>query len=238
MSVTTALDIITAALKKANVLGVGQTASAEDSIDALDLLNLLLEQWSLESLLVYHRTDVFLTSTGAQSYTVGPGGQFACPRPERIESAFARQFGVNLPADYPLQVIQTQEQYNQIFLKTLPSFPSYCFYDGAYPLGNLFVWPVISNQFEIHISVLDQLQQFNDLSDSVSLPIGYKYALIYNLAAELYSSYGLPGDPKVEQLAAASKLKIKRLNDRTPSLTMPGALQSPTQYNIYGDVVR
>ena len=39
---TTPSDLITLALKTANVLGVGQTASAEDMNDAFNLLNMMM----------------------------------------------------------------------------------------------------------------------------------------------------------------------------------------------------
>ena len=61
----TAGSIINLALKMAGVLGVGQTASAEDSNDALTLLNQMLAQWQRQRWLVYSLDDVSFTATGA-----------------------------------------------------------------------------------------------------------------------------------------------------------------------------
>lgn len=44
-SLPNASSIINLALKMAGVLGIGQTASAEDSNDALTLMNAMLAQW-------------------------------------------------------------------------------------------------------------------------------------------------------------------------------------------------
>lgn len=90
---TTPLDIINLALKDAGVLGVGQTALAEDVNDALQRLNWMISQWAKQRWLVYHLIDLPLISTGAQSYSIGPGGDFeTSTRPDKIESAFMRQY--------------------------------------------------------------------------------------------------------------------------------------------------
>ncbi|MGX5874499.1 lysozyme, partial [Burkholderia gladioli] len=72
--VTTAVDLITLALKDIGALGVGQPISPEDTMDALATLNMMLGQWQGERLSVYHLVDTAIQSTGAQSYTVGMGG--------------------------------------------------------------------------------------------------------------------------------------------------------------------
>lgn len=235
---STANDLIALALKAANVLGVGQPASAEDSTDCLRYLNQMLAQWSRKKLLVYKRTDVSLASTGASSYSIGPGQQFNTARPARIESAFARQTGVPLPADYPLHVIQAQEEYNRVFIKTLSAFPAYVFYDGNYPTGTVYFWPVPSTAFELHLSVLQPLASIANLADTVNLPPEYEEAIIYNLAQRLYVHYGLPPNPMTARLASAALKTIKEINDRTPSIVLSADVAGGTRYNIYGDTVR
>jgi hypothetical protein len=54
---------------------------------------------------------------------------------------------------YPLRRITSWENYAQIALKELNTWPSYFFYDGAFPYGNVYVWPIPSNQYEIHLVV-------------------------------------------------------------------------------------
>lgn len=74
-SATTAGDICTAALQECGAIGTGQTASSEDSNKALARLNWMLEQWARKRWMIWHLLDLSITSTGAESYTVGPGGQ-------------------------------------------------------------------------------------------------------------------------------------------------------------------
>lgn len=76
---STAQDIITGALRNINVLAAGETPSPSDSSDALQVLNDLLESWSIDHLNVYSVVENILTFTpGQYQYTIGNpvGGTF------------------------------------------------------------------------------------------------------------------------------------------------------------------
>lgn len=230
-------DIIQLALKTANVLGVGQTASAEDTTDAFNALNMMMAQLQRRRYMVYQLVSASLQATGQEVYTVGPGGDFDIPRPAKIESAFFRQLsGGPLPVDYPFSILRSREDYNRISIKNLNAFPQYLFYDGGYPLGNLYPWPIPNNQYEIFITVMQQLQQFETIADEITLPPEYKAALWWNLTLELYPMYGLPVNEVVAKKAEASLRIIEQANTQIPRLSMPTALNNrPGTYNIYGD---
>lgn len=81
MAATTqsALDIIVGALRNINALEAGETPSAQDANDALQVLNDMLESWSIDKCLVFAQTENFLNFTAGQyQYTIGnaPGGTF------------------------------------------------------------------------------------------------------------------------------------------------------------------
>jgi hypothetical protein len=235
---TTPGDIITLALKTANVVGVGQTPEPEDMNDAFNLLNMLLAQLQRRRYFIYGLTTTSFQGNNSVSYTVGPGGNFNIPRPAKIESAFFRQNNTtSYPVDYPLEILRSQEDYNRISLKTLNAFPRYCFYDQAYPTGNLFVWPVPNNTYTVFISTITQIQQFNTPADIIQLPPEYSAALMWNLVQELYPFYGLPPNPLVVGKAEASLRIIEEANVQIPQLSMPPALKNNrgSTYNIYGD---
>lgn len=239
MAVSTPADIIALALKHSGVIGAGQTAGAEDTNDAFDLLNMMLSQWSRKRWLVYHLIDVFTTSTGALNYTIGPGEDFDTPRPDRIESAFARQL---IPSgqqrvDYPLQILQSREDYNQIALKSMGTWPSLLFYDSAYPVGLVYVWPLpAASQFELHLSLKQTLSAFTSLAQTVNLPPEYVPTLFYNLAARLRPAYQMPPDPTVTALALDSLNVLREANAQIPSMRMPNALVGRGRaYNVYSD---
>lgn len=236
---TTPLDIISQALKKAGVLGVGQTPLAEDTNDAYSDLQDMLGQWQRKRWLVYHLVDYSVTGTGALYYTVGPSQDFnISPRPDRIESAFFRQLVQSQPnqIDYPLSIIEAREDYNLIALKHLQTFPQYLFYDSGFPVGKAYPWPLIqSNLYELHLTVKETLSQFTSLNQVIVLPLEYFAAFKFNLACRLRQAYQMPVDPMLIGLAKDSLNVIRNANLQIPRLQIPQDLIRPGIYNIYSD---
>lgn len=76
---TTAMDLVVGALRSINALEAGETPNPNDSSDALQVLNDMMESWSTEKLFVYAGIENILTWTpGQYQYTVGNpvGGTF------------------------------------------------------------------------------------------------------------------------------------------------------------------
>jgi len=239
----TALDIINLAYKDAGVLGVGQTLLDEDVNDALTRLNMMIAQWRMKRWLVWHLVDRSIVSTGAQSYTVGPGGDInVVARPDKLESAFFRMLGGangSQSVDYPLQILFSYEDYARITLKTLVSFSQCIFYDSAWPLGRIYPWPIPqANLYEVHIILKDVLTEFNNLTSPFIFPPEYLAAIHYNLVVRTRAAYRLPPDPTYEGLAADALQTIRSANAQIPSLVMPDNLVRPSVYNIYSDQTR
>jgi len=234
---TTPRDIVNLALKTANVVGVGQSSLPEDINDCFNMLNMMIAQWQRRRYMVYNLKTVSITATGATSYTIGLGQQFNIERPAKIEAAFIRmQGGSNLPVDYPLQVLRAKEDYDRISIKTLNAFPQYVFYDSTFPVGNVFVWPVPNNQYQIFLTVMTQLQAFQNLSEVIVMPAEYLDAMQWNLADRILTIYGLPENPKITRYAEVSMRAIMENNSQIPLLHMPVALRGKSgAYNIYGD---
>lgn len=237
---TTPLDIINLAFKNAGILGVGQTLLAEDINDAFTQLNFMLSQWQRKRWMIWHLDTFSVQCTGALSYSVGPGGDIDIMRPDRLESAFFRQ---NIPSepnqiDYPLEIIEARETYNQIALKSLGSFPSYIFYDSAFPLGYIYPWPLPSNLYQVFITVKAQLSQFATLIQDINLPPEYYACLTYNLAVRLRTFYDLPSNQRLDILAKDAINTIVGANTQIPRLRMPTDLIRPGIYNPYSDQIR
>jgi|SRR6185503_6459291 len=238
MPFVTVQDIISFSLKAAGVLGVGQSALAEDNNDAFTALNGMLSIWQRKRWLIWHLTDNVLTSTGAQSYSVGLGGDFNVMRPDRLEAAFFRQFINSTPnqVDYPLDILESREDYNRIVLKTLPSLPRYIFYDAAYPWGYVYPWPVPqAGVYEIHLSLKETLSQFTSLNQSIALPPEYEEALWTNLSIRLAPIYQFTVRPEVLGLAKAALATIRGANTQIPRLRMPTYLNRPSLYDANSD---
>jgi hypothetical protein len=241
VSISTVGDLIKLALKDAGIVGVGQTPLAEDSNDALSRLNMMVSQWNRRRWLIYHLVDSYIQSTGALSYTVGNGGNFNITRPAKIASAFMRMNPGSsgnpnsASVDYNLDILHAREDWNKIQVKGISSFSKYCFYDAAYPLGNLYFWPVPQSIYEIHISTLDLISQFTGLTQTISLPPEYFEALFYNLIQRLRAAYRLPADEEINGLARAALQTIRTANAQVPRLSMPQDLRQRGRYNIYSD---
>lgn len=234
-------DICTFALKAAGVLGVGQSALAEDYGDTFAALNAMLGVWNRNRWLIWHLIDAPLVSNGSVSYTVGPGGDFNIPRPDRLEAAFFRQNVSSQPnhIDYPLQILQSREDYNLIALKNLVSWPTYIFYDAALPLGNVYPWPVPqASLYELHLTVTDTLTQFSSYNQTINLPPEYFETIWTNLTLRLAAIYpGAVVSPAIEALAKGSLEAVRIANAEVPLLRMPAGLSRPALYNIYSDSV-
>ena len=238
-------DLCTAAMKECGALGVGQTPLAEDAQDAWARLQWMLQQWERKRWLVYHLVDLSIVSTGAISYTMGPGAQLdtgaGSARPAKIESAFLRNIQNSEPnqVDYPLEILQSREDYNRIALKTLKAWPGYVFYDSDWPAGNVFVWPVPNATiYEVHVSVMAQLPvSFPTLATNFSLPYEYYNAIVLNLALRLRPKYGITSPPG-DQLPALAKdaLNVLRTaNVQIGRLDIPADLLRQGIYNIFSD---
>lgn len=241
MPLQTPQDLITFSLKAIGVLGVGQSALAEDYADAFSALNGMIATWNVKRWLVYHLVDVKVATTGAQSYTIGPGGDFNVPNPTRLEKAYFRQFVNNVPnqGDFPLQILQSHEDYSQISLKTLTTWPLYIFYDSDFPVGRVYPWPIPqSGLYELHLLLKAHLSQFSSYIQSINLPDEYTEAIWTNLAIRLSAIY--PGSSLPDAtvgLAKASLETIRVSNAQIPRLSMPTGLSRPPLYNIFSGQV-
>ncbi len=115
-------------------------------------------------------------------------------------------------------------------------FPSYIFYDSAYPVGYVYPWPIPqANLYEVHITVKETLTQFATLNQEILLPNEYYAALLYNLAVRLRSAYQLPPDPVTIGLAKAALAIIRGANTQIPRLVLPNEINRGGVYNVYSD---
>lgn len=241
---TSMQDICLAALKECGAIGVGQTPLPEDINEAWSRLQWMLMQWERKRWMVYHLVDYAIVSTGAQYYTVGPGGDIdtgsPSVRPGNLSSAFVRQLqGSQNSVDYPLQILRAREDYNWITLKTLMAGPGEAaFLDTDWPLARLYVWPVPqAHIYEIHATINQQLPYTYSLNTLFTLPYEYYLAMLYNLAQRLRPKYRLgsyPGDP-LPGMAKDSLSVVRLPNTQIARLRMPNTLRRRGLYNIFSD---
>jgi hypothetical protein len=224
MAIVTCGDLIELALKTAFVNGIGQTAQAEDANDCLSLLQMMLGQWQHKRWLVPSLIDMAITSTGAQSYTIGP------QRPDRIQSAYCRILPVapgTTPVDYPLKIVMAREDYAGLGLKSLSTLPAAVFLDAAWPNGRLYFWPVPpANLYELHVLFLAPLPSYASLTDALNLPPQYIEAALYGLTTRIAMNWGQPVNPAHVAAYRAALATIRQSNLQPAELAMPAGLGS------------
>lgn len=237
----TGTDICTDALRHSGVCGVGNPPDAEQITDALRLLNNMLAVWSSKRWLDYALLDFAITSTGAQSYTIGPGGDIVvASRPDRIEAAYVRISNAGgLPVDYPLDQVLSREDYSRVPLKTLRSFPSAYFYDSGFPLGRIFPLPVAqASIYELHVLTRVILPVLAVPATQIILPPQYNDAMTWNMARRCRAAWRLPPDREINALAQDGLNTIRSANVQVPTMQLPAGLGgSIGNYNPFSDTM-
>ena len=146
----TVIQAIFLALRMAGRINDQQSVSdtSKDVDDAFSLLVMMLGQWQRKRWLIMSEVDTSVVSTGADFYTIGPGGDFPGPRPDKIHAAKVfigpANFGTDgamladqLPfplgtspstrtpniVGIPLSIIEAREDWNTIAIEDLKSIP-------------------------------------------------------------------------------------------------------------------
>lgn len=237
--------LITDSLMDAGIVGVDE--SIEDPIinRAFRTYNRMLAQWNTQRFMIYFLKTYSVTSTGAESYTVGVGQDINTPwnRPDRIESAFLRQpDGTGNPGtapfDWPLTIIPAVETYNLIRLKQLGTFSKSIFYETSFPVGRIRPWPIPqASIYEIHVTFKEQLLGSDNVNDQLIIPPVYEAAIQYTLARRLRSNYQMPADPELNRLARGAKNDVRLANIQIPRSVLPSAVLNggASTYNYRSD---
>lgn len=226
---TTVIDLISQALKDINVLGVGEVAEADMASDGLALLNQMIGQWQAQKMYTPGEHEVIFSVTGAQTYSIGPGGAVNVPVPVSIDAAFYRQGGI----DYQIEVLNSFEDYQAITLKLISgTIPDAIFYQRDLPLGTIYVWPQPSGG-EIHLTTRDLLTTYTTLTQNLSVPPEYELAMRYSLAELMMPSYGIVNRPDINGLALRSRKIMKRANLSIPMMGQPPGVVNNGRFSIY-----
>lgn len=183
---TTALQLVTASLRKLGAVAAGETPDADEQSDALASLNQIIASWSLKGLALYRRENaVYTLVPSQQAYTIGSGANFDGARPVTLHGAFVTRGGI----DYPLYIM-TQDEWNGVLQKSTQSqLPEAIYYEPTFPLGTLRFWPVPLEALPVTLAIDMQISAIAAIGDTISLPPGYERALIYALAVDIAPEY-------------------------------------------------
>jgi len=242
----TVSELITASMQDLRILQVSETASANDAAYALARLNDWINSMATEGLTIYGQARTLWTISGATSYTIGPGGVINCARPTGpmgITNIGFQDTSVSPTIEYNLGTALTEDAYAGIAQKALTSvYPQAAYYNAVFSagLGLIYLWPLpTSTTLQGVIYTPVPVPEFTAISDTISLPPGYRRFLRTGLAKEIAAAFDAPLTPDLQQAAMESKADIKRANQRLSDLSSGVAGLffggSGPHYNIYSD---
>ena len=241
---TTFAQVITRAGKAIRYLGRTEVLSAQDANDGLTCFNAMLDSWSNERLLSFVVLERSFTLTVNKSqYTIGTNGtpDISTTRPLDILQAYVQDSGGN----NFLMNIKTRDWWNQIGNRgaTVTSqIPTDLFYDPQYPNGVINIFPIPLIAYTVYYDSTQNQVDGSNLTDSISMPLGYEQAYVLNLALEMISQ-GFPAMLNPTEMAvlvknaADAKANIKRTNIKDVIANYDAAIvsRSYASYNIYRD---
>ena len=228
----TALDMIKRAYRLIGVYSLGETPSADETVDGLAAMNAMLDSWANEKLMVYAPSLDVITLVPSQSaYTIGPTGGTVSPRPQSIDDA---TYLVYAGVSYPIEVI-TLAQYNSIALKGLTTdIPQALWYRPDYPNGTITLYPVPTVAMTLNLWSWKWLAGFSSATTQITLPPGYEDAIVYNLAEALAPENEVQPPATVVRKAMLLKKQIKRTNFKPLVMGFRAEVsESNNRFNIY-----
>lgn len=225
---TTVRALIERSLRIAGVLVKGETPDNDEAQDALLSLNNMIGGWSNHSLILYADVDENFPITGADSYTIGSGGDLDTVNPLKIKTAYLRSGTV----DYPLEII-SDDQYARICSKDIQGRAYYLNFDYGFPLSTLKLYPKPDASYTLYLISEKPLTEFASLDTDISLPAGWEDALTYNLAVRHYPEYGLPVDQVVYKIAEDAFNGLKLAAAKRKPYNMQAPLQTRNIYSGY-----
>jgi hypothetical protein len=201
-------NIVTRALR---ICGIRDTSNATLMAEGLEAFNTMISSW--EEMLQYApiEEDALTLTAGTESYTIGSGGDIDATRPMRPISAFIRDSD---SYDHPVEVILSKREYDEIYDKDISGRPDALYYAAEYPLGILYLNKAPDAAESLYISSYKPFTAYDNLTDTLLMPLEYEKALIYNLAVDLAPEYNVQLITTVVEQAVILKNEISRRNTR------------------------
>lgn len=236
---STALDLITDALKNLGVVSGTETPTADAAADGLTALNRMLDSWNTESLNIYTiSAATYPLVQGQMIYQIGPTAtDFVTTRPQKIKNANiilnttpTTRIALTLIDDDQWAAIKQQQVQSNI--------PQVLYNDGSWPNSNLYLWGQPAAGLSIELYTWQLLTSIANLTDDVSLPPGYEEAILYNLAVRLAPMFdAMQKAQAIIPLAQAAKARIQTMNNESPLISSDAAAMGQsgivTRFNVY-----
>lgn len=214
---------MTRAYAEAGVLGVGEAMRPNLGAPGLDILNGMLDSWTIDGRYIYcQRYDTYTLVSGTQEYALGPGATWdtgaLVPRPKAIIAANLILPGATNPLNLYVANLDKNERM-QVGIPTLPGQPAGLNYKADFPNGSVWIWPVPNQSgYTIQLQTDKLLVEFADTGTPYAFPPGYYEAIVYSLAERYCTpAFGRDSVPEgLANLAMLARVKIESVNLTPP----------------------
>lgn len=208
----TARDVIKRSYRLLAVKAAGESLTGDEGIEALEVLNSILDYFNTQRLMIPAMTKVTHTlvpSTG--TYTIGSGATINTTRPQKVESAYITDSN---SYDHVMTLVDNK-YYSEWYDKTEESdYPDYLYYEPSITTGTIYLLPVPSAAHTLNLQVWSQLTSIANLSTTFSFPPGYQAMVEFNLAEWLAPEFGVKPPALVSQKARETLKWVKTINMR------------------------
>ncbi len=164
-------ELIASSLRLIGALASGETPSGAEGVDALVILNQMIDEWNAERLSIFAiTTHEFTLTVNQQTYTMGTGGDFDVVRPARIERASIIQLSnPSQPLELDIEILNEQG-WQAIPVKEITStLPQVVYIDDAFPNRNLSYWQIPSVAVRTKLYAWTPLAVFTLAGDRASM---------------------------------------------------------------------
>jgi hypothetical protein len=189
----TAGELIASVLKLFGIGLNGESATAQETNDALEDLNLLVKSLTTKGLKLWLRKNEIITLTAAKkNYTLGAAGDVVMDRPLEIVSAFRRDTAGN----DTIMTIFSRDEYRMLSTEASEGPPINIYFDPQLTTSEINIWPVPTTadaaEFTIHLDYRKPVDDLDTTTDDLEFPAEWLKPLKWNLAKEAMMSYDLP----------------------------------------------
>lgn len=210
----TVRNLLTETFRDITILAVGETLEPAQEEDGLAKLVRLFDNWNAERAGVYaNRLVTYTLTPDLNPHTIGPTAATftVTQRPVSIEWANL----VISDVHYPLNIRGSQWWAALLLPELSTNLPTDLHYEPDWPNGNLYLYPVPTSAYGLELMTRVVLADLA-LDDTVSLPPGYRDAIILTLGEMLALTY--PQAVANPEAAAKARARIFANNDELPPL--------------------
>ncbi len=206
----TLADLLASSLRVIGVIATGEILDDSIKLDAIEALNGLLAEWSLDGLTVPYRVrETFILAESKAAFGIGlDAPDFTVERPTRIISITTAVGG----QDYPVWRISPL-QYDALPNKNQAGErPEYFHYEAGIPTATIYLYPVPAIGTVINVYSEKPFDEFAEGDLESVIGTEFQGALKWGLALRLAAEFGRQVDQVTANLADSTKKKLMRLN--------------------------